>query len=90
MYSHSEYYSSLIRDRDGDLSAVVMQGRRQLLAVTVRKAGSKNDRHRTKTRGVELLFTPRCRHVDLDKFLDVFGIGLEFDLEAFLQTRGHV
>lgn len=39
MYSHCENDPSLILDRDGDLHAVVVQGRRQLLAVTAGKAG---------------------------------------------------
>lgn len=38
MYSHCENDPSLILDWDGDLHAVVVQGRRQLLAVTVGKA----------------------------------------------------
>lgn len=54
----------------------------------------KNQRRLTKTRvktlEVELRLTPRRCHVDLDIFLDVLGIGLEFDLEAFLQARDHV
>lgn len=88
MYSHCENDPSLILDRDGHLHAVVVQGRRQLLAVTAGKAGQKStppDQNAVKTLEVELFLTPCRRHVDLDKFLHIFRIGLELDLEAFLQ-----
>lgn len=43
------------------------------------------DQNAVKTLEVELFLTPCRRHVDLDKFLHIFRIGLELDLEAFLQ-----
>lgn len=43
-----------------------------------------------KTLEAEVFLTPGRRHVDQDKFLHVFRIGLELDLEAFLHTRDGV
>lgn len=88
MYSHCKNDPSLILDWDGNLHAVVVQGRRQLLAVTAGKTGQKSapsDQNSVDTLELTLFITPCCCHVDLDKFLHIFGIGLKLDLEAFLQ-----